>query len=424
MIEHETRPAGLWRHTDFLLLWGGQSVSQVGSQVTTWALPLVAVLLLGASPLQMGILALMGRLPLLLIGLPAGAWVDRLSYRRVLIVADGGRALLIGSIPLAAWLHILSLFQLYLVALLVGLLSVFFDIAYQSFLPSLVADEHLVEANSKLESSTALASIVGPGLAGTLVQWISGPLALLVDALSFVVSAISLVAMRVRERVSKEGARARPLLGDIGEGLRFFWQQPVIRALTISAALFNLFDNVLGAEYVLYLTRTLHLGAVSVGIVGACGGVGWLLGALLTARLTRRFGLGPTLIGSIALSCLAKAAIALAGGPLLLTLGAVICGELLFQGVATVYIINSLSLRQSVLPEDLRGRVTAAIRVITWGVGSFGALLGGILATVVDLRPTMLIAASGTVLALVWIVSSPVRQVRQLEAAPGHAQGR
>lgn len=414
MAQREKRPAGLWQQSSFLLLWGGQSISQVGSQVTIWAMPLVAVLLLGAGPLQMGLLALMGRLPLLLIGLLAGVWVDRLLYRRVLIVADIGRALLIGSIPLAAWFHALSLLQLYLVVFLVGVLSVFFDVAYQSFLPSLVEGEQLVSANSKLESSTALASILGPGLAGTLVQLISGPLALLVDACSFLVSSASLAAMRVRDEVKKARKGSRPLLVEIGEGLRFFWQQPIIRALTISAALFNLFDNVLGAEYVLYLTRTLHLGAVYIGLVGACGGVGWLLGALFTAQLTRRLGLGPTLIGSIALSCLAKACIALAGGPLLLTLGAVVTGELLFQGVATIYIINSLSLRQSVLPEEFRGRVTAAVRVITWGVGSFGALLGGILAASLDLRPTMIIAAAGTLLALIWIVFSPVRLVQKL----------
>lgn len=414
MARNNKRVDGLWRHSGFLLLWGGQSISQIGSQVSLWGVPLIAVLLLKASPFQMGILALMGRLPILLVGLVAGVWVDRFSRRRVLIITDIGRALLIGSIPLAAWLNVLSLLQLYITAFLVGVLTVFFDVAYQSFLPSLVEDEQLVSANSKLESSTAFASIIGPGLAGTLVQLLSGPLAILIDALSFLVSSASLATLRVQEDVSKVRTGSRKLLSEMSEGMRFLWQQPIIRALTISAALFNLFDNVLGAEYVLYLSRTLGLSALYVGIVGACGGIGWLLGALFTEPLTRRFGLGPTLIGSITLSCLAKACIAFAGGPFLLALGPVIFGELLFQGVATIYSINSLSLRQSVLPAELRGRVTGVVRVVSWGVGSFGALLGGILAEGVGLRPTMIIAASGTLLALIWIVFSPVRRVRPL----------
>lgn len=414
MAERAKRTDGLWRHPGFLLLWGGQSVSQVGSQITLWAVPLIAVLLLKASPLQMGILALMGRLPLLLIGFVAGAWVDRLSHRRVLITADIGRALLIGSIPLAVWLNVLSLLQLYVTTFLVGMLTVFFDIAYQSFLPSLVEGNQLVSANSKLESSTALASIIGPGLAGTLVQLISGPLAMLVDAISFVVSSASLAAIRVQDDIRKASKESRKLLVEISEGISFTWQQPIIRALTISATLFNLFDNILGAEYVLYLSRTLNLGAVYIGIVGACGGFGWLLGALFTEPLTRRFGLGATLIGSIVLACLAKASIALAGGPFLLALAPVIFGELLFQGVATVFVINSLSLRQSVLPAEMRGRVTSVVRVVAWGVGSLGALLGGILAEWAGLRPTMIIAASGTLLALIWIVFSPIRRMQSL----------
>lgn len=414
MAENNNSAARLWRHSGFLLLWGGQSISQVGSQVTLWAVPLVAVLLLKASPLEMGILALMGRLPLLLVGLMAGVWVDRFSQRRVLITADIGRALLIGSIPLAAWLNLLSILQLYITIFLVGTLTVFFDVAYQSFLPSLVEGDQLVSANSKLESSTAFASIIGPGLAGTLVQVLSGPLAILIDALSFVVSAASLAAIRVQEETRKVRAGSHKMLAEMGEGVRFLWQQPIIRALAISAALFNFFDNVLGAEYVLYLSRTLSLSALYIGVVGACGGIGWLLGALFTAPLTRRFGLGATLIGSILLACLAKACIAFAGGPFLLALGPVIFGELLFQGVATVYGINSLSLRQSVLPAEIRGRVTAVVRVISWGVGSFGAVFGGILAEWVGLRPTMIIAALGTLLALIWIVLSPVRQARSL----------
>ncbi|BCL84709.1 MFS transporter [Ktedonobacteria bacterium brp13] len=414
MAEPGKRNDGLWLHCDFLLLWGGQTISQMGSQVTLWGLPLVAVLLLNATPFQMGILALMGRLPLLLIGLVAGVWVDQWPRRRILMTADIGRALLIGSIPIAAWLHVLSFSLLCLVAFFVGILTVFFDVTYQSFLPSMVEPNQLISANSKLESGTALASIVGPGLAGILVQLVSGPFAMLADAISFVISAASLIGIHVQEVLPDTQRESRKLLVEINKGIRFVWEQPILRALTISAALFNLFDNVGSAEYVLYLTRTLGIGAVFVGSVGVLGGVGWLLGAMITEPLTKRLGLGTTLIGSILFACIAKAFVAIAGGPFLLALGLVMLGEFLFQCVATVYIVNSVSLRQAFLPSEIRGRVTAVIRVVSWGVGSFGALLGGILAEWSNLRLTMVIAVAGTLVALIWIVLSPVRSVSSL----------
>ncbi len=405
---------GLWHHPGFLLLWSGQTISQIGSQVTLWGLPLVAILLLKITPFQMGILALMGRLPLLLIGIVAGAWVDRMSHRLVLIMTDIGRALLIGSIPIAAWQHTLSLMQLYVVAFLVGVLTIFFDVAYQSFLPSLITHDQLVSANSKLESSTALATIIGPGLAGTLIQLVSGPLAILADAISFIISAASLASIHMQKISYNARTEPHKLVAEIGDGIRFVWQNPIIRTLAISSAIFNLFDTMMGAEYVLYLTRTLGMGAVFVGLVGALGGVGWLLGALVTQPLTQRLGVGTALIGSIFLACIAKVSIAVANGPFLLALSLVICGEFLFQGVATVYVITSTSLRQAAVPPDLRGRVAAIVRVVSWGIGSLGALLGGVLAERFDLRTAMVIAAVGTALALIWIMHSPVPRIQSL----------
>lgn len=247
------RQKNLWHHSNFLLLWGGQTVSQVGSQVTLWALPLVAVLTLKATPFQMGILAFIGRLPLLLIGLMAGVLADRISSRAILIVTDFGRAILIGSIPVAVLLHRLSLTQFYLVTFLVGCLSAFFDVAYQSFLPTLVEREQLVVANSRLEASNALASIVGPGFAGALVQLFSGPIAILVDAFSFFLSAFSLLFIRVREAPRAIGIKHRWLWNEIGEGISFVWQQPIIRVLMLISAIFNFFDSILLAEYVFIL---------------------------------------------------------------------------------------------------------------------------------------------------------------------------
>ena len=406
---------GLWHHSGFLLLWGGQTVSQIGSQVTLWALPLVAVLTLRATPFQMGILAFMGRLPLLLIGLIAGAFVDRVSYRIVLIVTDSGRAILIGSIPVAALFHSLSLTQFYIVAFLVGTLSAFFDVAYQSFLPSLVERSQLVPANSKLEASNALASILGPGFAGVLVQIFSGPIAVLVDAFSFLISALSLLFIRVKETPRAVAIKHRWLWNEIGEGIHFAWQQPIMRVLVLTAALFNLFDAMLLAEYVLYLTRTLGMGAVFVGVVGAVGGVGWLIGALLTEPLTRRIGLGLTLCACIFVACLAEAIIALASGPFLLAFCLVVGGEFLIQCAATIYVINNTSLRQLLLPSEIRGRVNALVRVIAGGSTALGALLGAVLAQSYNVRVTLIIAAVGTLLAFFVIVASPVRLVKTYE---------
>jgi len=250
----------------------------------------------------------------------------------------------------------LSLTQLYMVAFLIGVLTVFFDVAYQSFLPSLVECDQLVSANSKLELGTALASVIGPGLAGTLVQLVSGPFALLVDAISFVVSAASIAGIRVQTVHPATLTTTHKLLPEISEGLRFVWQHPIIRVLTLSAALFNLFDSMMGAEYILYLSQKLHMEAIIIGLIGAFGGGGWLLGAVVT----------------------------------------------------------STSLRQALVPPARRRRVAAVVRVVSWGVGSFGALLGGILAEWSDLRTTMVVGAVSTLVTFIWLVLSPVRRVQSL----------
>jgi len=403
---------GLWHHPGFLLLWGGQTVSQFGSQVTLWVLPLVAVLTLRATPFQMGILALMGRLPILLVGFMAGMLVDRVSYRIVLIVTDFGRAALIGSIPLAAVLHRLSLPQFYGVAFLVGTFSIFFDVAYQSFLPVLIERSQLVSANSRLEASNALASILGPGFAGVLVQLFSGPIAILVDAFSFLLSALSLMGIRVQETTRSMSIKHQWLWSEMSEGVRFIWQQPIVRVLMLTSALFNLFDAMLLAEYVIYLTRTLGLNAVFVGAVGAAGGVGWLLGALLTGPITKRVGLGSTLSACILMACLAEACIALAAGPFLFVLCLVMTGELLIQCSATIYVINTTSIRQMLLPAEIRGRVNAVVRVIAGGSTALGALLAAVIAQSYGVRVTLIIAALGALSAFVLIVTSPVRRVK------------
>ncbi len=308
------RGSSLWRNTDFLKLWAGQTVSLFGSQITVLALPLLAALTLDATPAQMSLLVAAGAAPDLLVGLIAGVWVDRLRRRPLLIGADLGRAALLLSIPLAALVGALRLWLLVAVAFGLGLLTTIFGIAYQSYLPALVPRDDLVEANGRLEAGSAVAGVAGPGLAGGLVQWVTAPVAVLLDALSFLLSALLLGRIRTVEPPTPAAAQSR-VWGEIGAGLRAVAGAPLLRALAGSAATFNFFDNFLFAVYVLYLTRELGLGPAAVGAVFAIGGAGGLLGALLAGPIARRIGLGRALVGAILLAGLGELGIALAGGP-------------------------------------------------------------------------------------------------------------
>ncbi len=412
MTEIGQTKTSLWHHRDFLLLWSGQTISQLGSQITTWALPLTAVVLLKANASQMGLLVALRNVSYLLVGLFAGVWVDRVKRRPLLIVTDIGRALLLLSIPLTALFGLLSITQLYIVTFLTGLLTVLFDVAYQSFLPSLVARDQLIEGNSKLEASASIAQIVGPGLAGALVQLFTGPIAILRDALSCVVSALSLTLTWVKEPPLLIEER-RHIGHEISEGLQAVWHYPILRTLAIGSGLFNFFDSFLFTFYVLYLIKTIGATPLLVGIIIAISSVGGLLGALLTEKITRKFGLGPTLLAGVLLASMGEFTIALAQGPLLFAILLVIIGEGSVQAGAVLYGVNGLSLRQTIVPDRLQGRVSATLRIIAVGVVPLGALLGGFLGDTYGLRTTVLVAGCGTFIAFLWVLFSPVRKLRE-----------
>ncbi len=412
MAEIGQTEKSLWYHRDFLLLWSGQTISQLGSQISTWALPLTAVILLKATASQMGLLVALRNISYLLVGLFAGVWVDRVKRRPLLIVTDIGRALLLGTIPLTALLGFLSMMQLYIVTFLTGLLAVLFDVAYQSFLPSLVVRDQLIEGNSKLEASVATAQVIGPGLAGVLVQLLTGPVAILTDALSYVVSALSLIFIGVKEPPLLIEER-RNIWHEIREGLRAVWHYPILRTLAIGSGLFNFFDSFLFTFYVLYLRNTIGVSPLLVGIIITIGSIGGLLGALLVGRVTRLLGLGPALLVGVLLASLGEFTIALAQGPLLLAILLVIIGEGSVQVGAVLYGVNGLSLRQTIVPDRLQGRVTATLRIIAVGVVPIGALLGGFLGDTYGLRTTVLVAGGGTFIAFLWVLFSPVRKLRK-----------
>ena len=402
----------LWRHRGFLLLWSGQTISELGSQITTWALPLTAVILLKATASQMGLLVAVRYGAYVLVGLFAGVWVDRVRRRPLLIVTEVGRALLLGSIPITALLGYLSMTQLYIVTFLTALLAILFDVAYQSFLPSLIAHEQLVEGNSKLEASVAMAAIVGPGLAGVLVQLLTGPIAIFADAFSFIISVLSLACIRVKESPPLIEERKHIWL-EIREGLHAVWRYPIVRTLAIGSGLFNLFDSILLTLYVLYLTNVIGVTPLLVGIIIAISSIGSLVGALFAGRISRVLGLGPTLVYSVLLASGAEWLIASASGPHLVAILLVIVGEASVQAGAVVYGINNVSLRQAVIPSSLRGRVNATVRILSVGVVPIGALLAGFLGDRYGLRTAVFVAGSGTFLAFLWILFSPVRKLRK-----------
>jgi MFS family permease len=406
------RPASLWRNGDFLKFWMGQTISVFGSAITDLALPLTAATVLNANAGQMGILNALGTLPFLVVGLFAGVWVDRSRRRPILIVADIARAFIIGAIPLAMALDALHLALVYAVTLLAGVARVFFDVAYQAYLPALVGREHLVEGNSKLEISFSAAAVAGPGMAGVLVRLLTAPFALAFDAASFLVSAAFLAIIGTQEPQAASPAQ-RPGVGhEIRDGLRVVFGNRILWSIAGSTGTFNLFSAMWNSVYVLYLTRDLGLTPEVIGFIFAAGGPGALLGALLAQRFALRLGLGRTIIAAQLLAWLAGLLIPLARGTtLVIAVTLAISGFLL--GVANVvYNVNQVSLRQAITPNRLLGRMTASMRFLVWGTIPLGALIGGAIGTAFGVEAAIVVGTVGAVLATAWVFFSPVRTLR------------
>jgi predicted MFS family arabinose efflux permease len=407
------RPTGLWHNADFMKLWLSETISVFGSAVGGLAYSILAAVSLHASPTQMGILAAANSLPWLLIGLFAGVWVDRFRRRPVLMIANLGRALLVGAIPLLMITNLLTIEYLYVSNFFYGALTVFFDIAYQSYLPSLIKREDLTEGNSKMEVSRSASHIAGPGLGGIFIQYLGVSIAIVVDAVSFVVSAVLLNRIRNSETPPERPQQSRSIWQEIREGLSALFNNIYMRSSLGNIATFNLCYGIVSAVYVLFLTRDLQLQPVSIGIIYTASGPGALVGALIAGRLTQRLGLGPTLVGTAFLSGIVMLLIPLAGGPQMLAIALLIAGQFLLSLIVLVYSVNGISLRQAVTPDRLLGRMTASMRFLTWGVNPVGALLGGLSGEMIGLRGTLWVAALGAMTGFLWIWFSPVRQLRE-----------
>jgi MFS family permease len=405
----------LRRHRDFRLLWGGETVSELGSQVSLLAVPLLAVQTLHATTFEMGLLTAASTAAFLIVGLPAGVWVDRVRRRRLMIGADLGRVLALGSIPIAYALGGLTLLQLFIVTLASGILTVFFDVAYQSYLPSLVGREHLVEGNAKLTGSAQVAAVAGPSAAGGLVQAIGSSAAVAVDAGSFLVSAVAVAAIRTPEAkpVAPEEGHPRLVQG-MAEGLRFVFGNALLRAIAATTATSNLFSGIAAAVEIVFLVREVHASAGVIGLLFALGGVGGVAGALAAGPIARRVGGARATIIGIACSVGALLIPLTMPGAGLLYFG---FGFLMVSFAATVYNVNQVSFRQRLCPDRLLGRMNATMRFVVWGVLPIGALLGGVLGAVFGLRPTLWIGAVGQALAGIWLLASPMRSLRDFPDA-------
>lgn len=421
------RFSGLWRQPEFLKFWAASAISDVGTQVSMLALPLIAALTLDATPWQMGLLAAAGTAPTLLVGLFAGVWVDRLRRRPVMIAADIGRAALLATIPLAAAASVSRIEVLYAVALSIGALNVLFDVAFYAYIPSLVSRDRLVEANSKIETTSALAQVTGPGAGGALVATLGGPVAMLIDALSFLLSAVFTRRIRVSEPAPQRDAR-EGVFEEIREGLSVVARHPILRVLGGCSATRGLFGRMFLAVYILFMTRDLGLGAVGVGLVLATGGVGSLAGALVAERAARRFGPGPTMIGAQLLFGVTGLAVPLAVLVPRFALELVVASEFAQWMTLLVYSINAVSARQALTPDRLLGRVNATMRCAAGGALPIGSLLGGAVGGMIGLPLTLVVAELGMLLASLRLLLSPVRRLRTLDAtgraAPAPALGR
>ena len=408
----------------FLRLWTAESISHLGSSFSALAMPIVAIQLLHAGPMEIAIINLADTLPFLVIGLLVGALIDRLPRRGVLIVADLGRAVLLLTIPIGYALGLLSVPQLVIVGLLLGTLTVFFDVAYQAYLPSLIPKGDLVEGNSKLEISRSAAGLFGPSLAGALIAIVKAPMAVIIDAISFALSALFLFTIKpTHEFVAEQNNASAPaaqrprnsLRSEIVAGLRYVFSHPALRTIGGATATSNLFSGIAGTVELLFAYNVLGLSVALIGFAATLGSAGGLISAVFADKISKRLGVGRTIVLTIPLGgpMIAVLAFCQPGNDLL---NALVIGAGFFAGAAsgTLYNINQVSLRQALTPPEMSGRMNATMRWFVWGTIPIGALLGGALGTSLGLRETLLIAGIGGSFAFVPLLFGPVWRIKEM----------
>jgi MFS family permease len=400
----------------FRWLWAGQTASVLGTAVSGLAIPTIAIVSLGATPFAVGVLSTVQFAAFPLLGLVAGVWIDRWSRRATMLVADVVRALALASIPVAAFAHVLGFAQLLAVAACVGAASVFFEVAYQSLVPSVVEADRLERANARLEFTNSAAQIAGNGLAGALISLVGAPIAVVVDAVSYVVSVLTLAAVRVHETHRDAGAARRPFLTELREGIAVVLASPAIVRIAGATATSNLGIAMMMAVGLLYFYRVLHLSPAVVGVLFAVANLGFA-GAFFAPRIARRFGAGRTMTVALSAGVLSQFLLPLA--LFVPPLPVLFAAELLMTACVPVYNITQVSLRQRLIPSDKLGRANATLRTVVWGTMPLGTLLGGALGSTIGIVPTLVAGAVVAACAIPWLLTAPVRALRA-EPAPPH----
>jgi MFS family permease len=406
-------PRSLWHDRNFLTMWGGQSLSQFGAQLTELAIPVLAVLVLGATEFEVGVLTAAGLAAFLVVGLPAGAWIDRLRKRHVMIWADGVRVLALAVIPTLWAFDMLEMWHLYAVALVVGVATVFFDVSYQSLIPSLVPPPQIAEANGKLESTHQLAGVAGPAAGGWLIGVLGAPLAIAGTAITYLASFFALLRTRDFEQ-PRDPADHAPILHEIGEGLRWVFGNHLLRRIVATTGVSNLFNTISFTMLPIFLLRELGLSPASMGVIFALGAVGGLLGAIATPHIVRKIGEARAIpVGAIAFSVVAM------GLPIAAMIPQFAFALLVVQGfigsfTVLLYNITQVTFRQRITPPRLLGRMNASVRFVVWGVMPIAALVAGMLGESLGVLATMWIGAIGQLFSALFVVIGPFWRMREL----------
>ncbi|WP_248146729.1 MFS transporter [Microbacterium aoyamense] len=421
-VEADQAPAtagtarSLWRDANFMRMWGGQAFSQFGAQITELAIPVLAVLILNATEFEVGVLTASGFAAFLLVGLPAGAWIDRMRKRHVMIVADAVRAIALAALPLLWWAGVLHMWHLYVVALIMGIATVFFDVSYQSIVPSLVRPTQIAEANGKFESTAQVANIAGPAVGGWLVAVVTAPFAIVVTVFTYIASFIVLSFTRDNEVVTPKHERA-PIMHEIGEGIRWVFGNRYLRRIVGCTGLSNFASNISFTLLPIFLLRELGFSPASLGLVFALGSVGGLLGAMATPHIVRWVGEARAIpVSAIAFSI---AGLFLPVAALVPTIALPLLTVQMFIGsfMVLLYNITQVTFRQRVTPPRLLGRMNASIRFVVWGVTPIAALLAGGLGAWLGVTTTMWIGAVLGLASALFVVTGPFWTLRELPTA-------
>ena len=405
---------GLWRRPDFLRLWVSGTASAFGAQIRFLTLPLTAILVLDATPLQLGILAAVGSVPALILGLGIGVWVDRRRKRPVMVTSALVRAVLILAIPVAAALQVLRIEHLYVVAFGVGVLNLFYSVANRSLLPSLVDRDELVEANSKLEVGLSASLVAGPGTAGTLTRLFTAPAALIADAVTSVVSALAIWTIRAPEPQPETSQRRGYLVEEARQGLGLIGGNSVLLAIAGVAGGLAIFNAMFEVGWFLYITKRLEVDPLSLTLMISISSIGSLLGASVAERVIRWVGTGRTIVVGVVMAGLSDLATPLIGGPFTGVV-IVLTAAMFFFGIGVaIYSVSQVSLRQAITPLRLQGRMNGVMNALQMGLVPVGALIGGVLGETIGIRPTMFLSAGGEIAAVIWLLVTPVWSLSEL----------